>query len=511
MLLPANIRIEYPAPTPTADVTAIVLRLLRIGPMTLQQGGAQSVRSGTLVYLDRRHVLRIRGELALSSTDARRWVPKKVEDEGRYGVHHPHKVWMLLHDDQGTRIANLTPLLDPLHVALELKTPEEAVQRLADVVALVLATGARHGKLLDSGLSNFGEDADGNLYYLDDDIYPWDRFLGLCQGLIHWFRTYPWLSGRRADAFGRRCRELLAAHFPQPITPVTVSNHLRDLPLAEEAQRKALDRFLDQINARPGQAPRQAGRPLPDFVGGGGQPIAILADIHSNLPALEAVLADIEEQGAAAGLVLGDLVGYGPHPEACIDLIRSSGFAVLRGNHDHGVAHGEFAKGFSLMGRRVAEWSSARLDAADKAWLASLPDTLEGKGWMAVHGAPADKRRLQAYVYQLTYTLNLDYLEQRGTPWCFHGHTHREGVWYRGGFCDLRRQTLSGVHAYLVCPGSVGQPRGGRGIQARYALFHPDSREIEVRLVPYDVQRTVRDLEEAGLPVELGERLMKGV
>jgi len=515
MYLSSDTRIEFPAPTPIPDVTAIVLRLLRIGPVMLGPGAAHAGRARTVVFLDRRHLLKIRGELSFSSTDARRWVPKKVEEEARYGVHHPRKVWLLLHDDQGTRIANLTPLLDPLHVALELKSPEDAVQRLGDVVAMVLATGARHGKLLDCGLSNFGEDAEGNLYYLDDDIYPWDRFLGLSQGLVYWFRAYPWLSGRWADAFGRRCRELLATHFPQATAQIAISNHLRDLPLVQAAQRQALGRFLDKLDARPGRGSRVGGatssptRSLPDL-SRGDRPVAILADIHSNLPALEAVLADIDDRGAVAGMVLGDLVGYGPHPEACIDLIRRRGFAVLLGNHDQGVARCQFAKGFSLPGRRVAEWSSARLDAGDKEWLAALPDTLEGEGWMAVHGAPADKRRLQAYVYQTTYRINLDYLEQQGIPWCFHGHTHFEGVWYRDGFCDQPRQVLSTDEVCLICPGSVGQPRGGRGTEARYALFHPDSREIELCLVPYDVHRTVRDIVEAGLPAELGARLLKG-
>jgi predicted phosphodiesterase len=256
--------------------------------------------------------------------------------------------------------------------------------------------------------------------------------------------------------------------------------------------------------ADPGARPATAGT----------RPFALLADIHANAAALEAVLAELDANGIAEALVLGDLVGYGPEPEACVAAIRARGWPTLLGNHDYGVAHGDFNKGFSSLGRRVAEWTAERLGRDDLDWLAALPDTLEGEGWMAVHGAPADQAKLLAYVYRMTYEANLDYLAGRGVRCCFHGHTHIQGVYFRNdrgdGFSEAPVQSIADYVHCLVCPGSVGQPRGRNGTQARYAVVDPGTWLLELKQVDYEVERTVAAMASQGLPEALGQRLLVG-
>jgi predicted phosphodiesterase len=276
--------------------------------------------------------------------------------------------------------------------------------------------------------------------------------------------------------------------------------------------------FLAEINRkrpRTGATPRgtaspEPARPEPPKQPDSGRPFALLADIHSNAAALEAVLAELDRDGITEALVLGDLVGYGPEPGECIRLIRERGYSVLMGNHDYGVAHGEFQKGFSSHGRQVAEWTAACLSQDDMEWLAALPNTLTGDGWMAVHGAPADKARMIAYVYRMTYEKNLDYLARHQVRTCFHGHTHIEGVYYRrddgDGFCDDAEQSLAGYRHSLVCPGSLGP----KGTQARYAIIDPASWRLEIKTVPYDLDRTLRAMHDLGLPKPLAQRLLDG-
>ena len=149
------------------------------------------------------------------------------------------------------------------------------------------------------------------------------------------------------------------------------------------------------------------------------KPLALLADIHANLPALQAVLDVMDQQGIGQALVLGDIVGYGPHPSEVIDVVRQRGFATLKGNHDYAVAENQFKKGFSSYAKVAAEWTRTRLDAEELDWLDSLPLYLSQDDWLAVHGAPQDPTYIFGYVYHMTYESNLDHLAGAANPHVF--------------------------------------------------------------------------------------------
>ena len=155
----------------------------------------------------------------------------------------------------------------------------------------------------------------------------------------------------------------------------------------------------------------------------------------------------------------------------------------------------------------------ARLDEPDRYWLGELPVYLRDDDWLAVHGAPQDKTFFNGYVYRLTYEENLDNIASRSIRVCFHGHTHIQGVYCRTGrqdqHCSDRRLSLDGIDYALVCPGAVGQPRGGRS-GAEFAIYDPDLNEVEFFSIDYDLEETVRDLNRLQFPPQLATRLERG-
>ena len=241
----------------------------------------------------------------------------------------------------------------------------------------------------------------------------------------------------------------------------------------------------------------------------------IVSDIHGNKEALEAVLSH------AAGLhdrivCCGDLVGYGPDPNAVVDWARANLHAVIRGNHDKGCAGLEDLEWFNPLARAVCEWTARQLTAANLEYLRELPaGPLDVDGFQLVHGSPLDE---DEYVVSLADARNIfPYME---ADLVFFGHTHIQCAWARrdGRFETIRRLRpgdpdlyLDVVQdgAYLVNPGSVGQPRDGDP-RAAYALFDTRTKELIQRRCRYDSSRTRRRILEFGLPEPLASRLETG-
>lgn len=241
----------------------------------------------------------------------------------------------------------------------------------------------------------------------------------------------------------------------------------------------------------------------------------IVSDIHSNLEALEAVLAQ------AAGsydevICCGDLVGYGPCPAEVIDWARNSVRAIVRGNHD--VACGEECEpgDFNAAARTAALWTRERLSARDSEWLRRMPEgPVRFEDYEIAHGSPEDEGEY------LISTADVEWLDRVAMRrMCFVGHTHRQGgwSWQRGGIQRVpapdakekeRIVDLDPDYQYLINPGSVGQPRDGDA-RAGYALWDSESNLLALRRVRYDVGAVQRRMTEAGLPETLVERLAAG-
>jgi diadenosine tetraphosphatase ApaH/serine/threonine PP2A family protein phosphatase len=237
---------------------------------------------------------------------------------------------------------------------------------------------------------------------------------------------------------------------------------------------------------------------------------AILSDVHANLEALRAVLADAASR-ADGLLCLGDSVGYGADPVACIEIVDRRARAIVAGNHEHGVAGLLDLEWFNGWARAAAEWTRQRLDDDHRAWLGALPLSYELGDATLVHASPEAP---DEWEYLVTPDDGWAAFPFFATRWCFVGHSHVPGAWSLGssGPDFEPRPSLVTAEAgrrYLVNVGSVGQPRD-RDPRAAYAVWDVEAGRVELRRVPYDVQAARDKILAAGLPRFLADRLAAG-
>lgn len=234
---------------------------------------------------------------------------------------------------------------------------------------------------------------------------------------------------------------------------------------------------------------------------------AVVSDVHGNLEALSAVLADAA--GRADSVVcLGDVVGYGADPVACAELIAERADVVVAGNHEHGVAGLLDLEWFNRYARAAMEWTREQMDDDHRAWLATRPLRAEIEEATLVHASPASP---EEWDYLITPDDGFEAFPAFTTRLCFVGHSHRPGTWSIGstgpdhqtGSVDIQ---LEPGRRYIVNVGSVGQPRDGDP-RAAYAVCDLVARRITIRRVPYDVQAARTKILAAGLPRFLSDRL----
>jgi diadenosine tetraphosphatase ApaH/serine/threonine PP2A family protein phosphatase len=238
--------------------------------------------------------------------------------------------------------------------------------------------------------------------------------------------------------------------------------------------------------------------------------VAVLSDIHANLVALDAVLAAIGPVDAV--WQLGDVVGYGPEPDAVVERLAAIGAVGVAGNHDRAALGGPEIDWFNPDARAAMEWTRGRIGERTAAWLAALPTTRREAGMTLVHGSPRDP--VWEYVTSTPVArANLAVLE---TPIGLHGHTHLPMAWADvDGRIDAIAPgpgssfRLDGRPA-LLNPGSVGQPRDGDP-DASWLEIDTDAGLATWRRTAYDVEAVRTAMLDAGLPARLAERLRVGL
>jgi predicted phosphodiesterase len=238
--------------------------------------------------------------------------------------------------------------------------------------------------------------------------------------------------------------------------------------------------------------------------------IAVLSDVHANLPALEAVLADAGPVDAIWHL--GDVVGYGPEPDAVVERLRDAGSTGVQGNHDAAACGGSHIDWFNPEARRAMEWTRGAISAATVEWLAAQPERrIEGAAEL-VHGS----HREPLWEYVTSESVARANLASLGVQVGLHGHTHVPVAFVEdGGRVAAVRGRPGGVlelggRRALVNPGSVGQPRDGDP-DASYLLWEPEAERVTWRRVAYDVAGVQRAMREVGLPPSLSARLSVGL
>ena len=242
----------------------------------------------------------------------------------------------------------------------------------------------------------------------------------------------------------------------------------------------------------------------------------VLTDIHANLEALDTCLADALVRTYDATLVLGDLVGYGPDPNAVVERVQAlQPIAIVRGNHDKVACGLEQADGFNSVAKTAAAWSLDILQPPHREWLAALPEgpILVDAVVEICHGSPFDE---DAYVFDELDAVRALKVAMR--PLCLFGHTH-----YPASF-ELSAETFDRVGSaaephmrivmregckYLVNPGSVGQPRDGDA-RAAYAIVDTKQHRVDLFRLKYPVDVTQAKIIDAGLPEVLAQRLALG-
>jgi predicted phosphodiesterase len=243
----------------------------------------------------------------------------------------------------------------------------------------------------------------------------------------------------------------------------------------------------------------------------------VLTDIHANLEALEACIADATPRVFEQTLVLGDLVGYGGDPNAVVERIQGlAPVAIVRGNHDKVACGVEQAEGFNAVARSAAKWTLDVLKPAYREWLAALPEgPIDVDEVIQIcHGSPFDE---DAYIFDELDAVRA--LKVANRPLCLFGHTHypvtfelSEDTFDSVGGSGSGPQTQIQMRAgckYLINPGSVGQPRDGDP-RAAYALVDTKLMRIELYRVKYPVEQAQAKVMKAGLPDVLAQRLAVG-
>ncbi len=240
---------------------------------------------------------------------------------------------------------------------------------------------------------------------------------------------------------------------------------------------------------------------------------AIIADIHANLEAFSAVLADMERRGGVAEIwCLGDIVGYGPDPHQCLWLLRRHKHICVAGNHDWAAIGKIDISSFNPDAAAACQWTSQQLKSGDIKYLEKLPLTIEKDDFLLAHGSPRDP----IWEYLTSTSIARENLTFFQSPYCLVGHSHKPVIFKdEGGYCTSSRLSPSvgialGSSRLIINPGGVGQPRDGNP-EASYAIYDSESKIIRLHRIPYDIKTTQDKMIRHGLPIRLVARLHYGL
>ena len=236
---------------------------------------------------------------------------------------------------------------------------------------------------------------------------------------------------------------------------------------------------------------------------------AIISDLHANLEATEAVLADARDRDCTHFVCLGDVVGYNANPRECLEIVRRMECPVVMGNHDQQASLEESSRDFNALAEMAINWTREHLRDTDKEWLRALPMSRPVRDFTIVH-ATLDTPEGWGYVFNaLEAAASFTY---QHTTLCFFGHTHVAGAFVRDE--GVKRVKVDQLmiepgKKYFINTGSVGQPRDGDP-RAAYCIYHVENNVVEQRRIKYDVETAQRKILDAGLPPLLAERLKLG-
>jgi diadenosine tetraphosphatase ApaH/serine/threonine PP2A family protein phosphatase len=236
--------------------------------------------------------------------------------------------------------------------------------------------------------------------------------------------------------------------------------------------------------------------------------IAVLGDIHGNLEALQTVLEDIDTQKPDRIYSVGDLVGYGADPSACIARIREREIPAIKGNQDVAVLDDSVVEQFNPYAKASIYWTRGALSFEEKDILENLPYGITEDEYEIAHGMPGDN----TFRYLMKIEDAAEAFELSKVPVIFVGHTHVPAIYLDTDPIEYVKELEYIVPADTRCivnVGSVGQPRDNDP-RAAYGLYDTETREVKIIRIEYDNKTACEKIIKAGLPPILGERLIEG-
>lgn len=243
--------------------------------------------------------------------------------------------------------------------------------------------------------------------------------------------------------------------------------------------------------------------------------IALLSDIHGNLEALVETLRSIAVSSPDLIVCLGDVVGYGPEPGLCVELVQMACDRVIVGNHDEAALDPDRAAGFNDTAKRSLLFTRAQLTEVHTSAILDWPESVTIGGLECTHGSFGRRR----YAYLSSIEAAADAFDGFDGRIGAVGHTHNPALFYKSEDAgdelrwvqppqDLLIRLPEG-HRFIINPGSVGQPRD-RNPDAAWAMLDTDAMTYQLHRVAYDIAQVGRKIQNAGLPEFLGERLRVG-
>lgn len=236
---------------------------------------------------------------------------------------------------------------------------------------------------------------------------------------------------------------------------------------------------------------------------------AIFGDIHANLEALEAVLADAADKGCTDYVCLGDIVGYNANPVECLNRVRDMDCPTVKGNHDEEAILNTSLEGLNPLAQKAMQWTREQLNEVDSKWLGDLKMVRQVRDFTVVHSSLDTPTNWTYVTNKFDAMASLSY---QFTQLCFYGHTHTPVIYRKGDSVEgieASEISLEMGQKYFVNTGSVGQPRDGDW-RASYATYDDQEKVVQIHRLEYDIQTAQKKIIDAGLPEMLAHRLALG-
>jgi len=239
--------------------------------------------------------------------------------------------------------------------------------------------------------------------------------------------------------------------------------------------------------------------------------IGVFSDIHGNLEALEIVLNAIQNESIDQVICTGDLVGYGPDPNPCVERTLAFADIIVAGNHDHGAAGVIDIENFNKAARHAIEWTQSELTTETKQALIQLPMIMVGPDITIVHATPDEPEK---WIYMATYGDIYHSFDALTTRLCLVGHSHTPTVFGLNNENQIsinqeKKVSLEENISYIINVGSVGQPRDDDP-RTCYGILDLDKQEFEIKRLKYPIEKVQEKMKKKNLPSSLIERLAIG-